>query len=400
MRQELPIAPEVRPAADLAALAAEVKAEVRAGEADSRKGVEHFRKAGGVLLRAREACGHGQWLPWLKKTGVGERMAQRYIALAKSDAASDLGEQWRIISGHAPAAEGEADDGEPPVPEDTTSGYFTPEQWGRLGATVRKRLLHEEGDSRFNREENASIEWAQWTWNPVTGCEHNCPYCYARDIATLGPTAGGFPNGFAPTFIPKRLSAPRNTRFPAAKAAEWIGHKNVFTVSMGDLFGGWVPVEWVEEVLRRCREAPQWNFLFLTKSPGRMAQFDLPENAWIGTTVDCQVRVANAEKAFRKIKAKVKWVSIEPWLEPLKFKDLGAFQWVVLGGASKSSKTPEWRPPGAWIEAMKAEAARLGVAVYEKENLRRRVRGYPGAPDIEPTEAPKALRYLPRPEGH
>ena len=27
------------------------------------------------------------------------------------------------------------------------------------------------------------IEWADATWNPVTGCLHGCPYCYARSIA-------------------------------------------------------------------------------------------------------------------------------------------------------------------------------------------------------------------------
>ena len=24
------------------------------------------------------------------------------------------------------------------------------------------------------------IEWCTHTWNPVTGCRHGCPYCYAR----------------------------------------------------------------------------------------------------------------------------------------------------------------------------------------------------------------------------
>ena len=24
------------------------------------------------------------------------------------------------------------------------------------------------------------IEWTDFTWNPVTGCLHGCPYCYAR----------------------------------------------------------------------------------------------------------------------------------------------------------------------------------------------------------------------------
>ena len=26
------------------------------------------------------------------------------------------------------------------------------------------------------------IEWCDSTWNPVTGCYHGCPYCYARNM--------------------------------------------------------------------------------------------------------------------------------------------------------------------------------------------------------------------------
>lgn len=25
------------------------------------------------------------------------------------------------------------------------------------------------------------IDWADTTWNPVTGCLHGCAYCYARN---------------------------------------------------------------------------------------------------------------------------------------------------------------------------------------------------------------------------
>ena len=39
----------------------------------------------------------------------------------------------------------------------------------------------------------------------------------------------------------------------------------------------------------------------------------------MGTTVDAQARVANAERAFAKVEAKVKWLSCEPLLEPLRF---------------------------------------------------------------------------------
>lgn len=27
------------------------------------------------------------------------------------------------------------------------------------------------------------IDWAEMSWNPVTGCRHGCPYCYARRMA-------------------------------------------------------------------------------------------------------------------------------------------------------------------------------------------------------------------------
>lgn len=26
----------------------------------------------------------------------------------------------------------------------------------------------------------SKIEWCDHTWNPITGCRHNCEYCYAR----------------------------------------------------------------------------------------------------------------------------------------------------------------------------------------------------------------------------
>lgn len=31
--------------------------------------------------------------------------------------------------------------------------------------------------------DKTKIEWADSTWNPITGCRHKCPYCYARGIA-------------------------------------------------------------------------------------------------------------------------------------------------------------------------------------------------------------------------
>jgi protein gp37 len=213
-------------------------------------------------------------------------------------------------------------------------------QWKGLSPDERLRLLSPDpawGVSSFNRQQNDSIDWTMWSWSPVVGCEHDCVYCYARDIATLGRTAGAFPFGFEPAFHPRRLLAPSRAQ-QRDSSTDWR-ERNVFVCSMADLFGRWVPSEWIEAVLAACRAAPDWTFLFLTKFPKRMAEFDLPKNGWYGTTVDLQARVKSAEEAFAKIRDRKTWLSVEPMLEPLKFGRLDLFDWVVIGGASRSSNT-------------------------------------------------------------
>lgn len=243
-------------------------------------------------------------------------------------------------------------------------------EWKTLAKDQWHALLNEPPAKvgQFTRQDTTAIEWAQFSWNPVTGCEHDCPYCYARDIATNARTASAFPNGFAPTLRPNSLFKPRIMNVPKEAATD-TRFRNVFTCSMADLFGRWVPREWIEAVLREMACAPNWNFLCLTKFPKRMAEFDIPVNAWMGTTVDLQARVANAEAAFAKVKSNVRWLSIEPMLEPLKFKNLDRFNWIVIGGSSKSSQTPAFIPPIQWVIDLVVQARAAGLKVYMKTNL-------------------------------
>jgi protein gp37 len=277
------------------------------------------------------------------------------------------------------------------------------ERWNGLATEAKAALLKPHpswGKAGFNKQENDSIEWAQWSWNPVTGCKHDCVYCYARDIALSRKMANAYPYGFEPAFRPRSLLAPRAMEVPGA-AHDDVRFRNVFVCSMADLFGRWVPDEWINGVFDACRAAPDWNFLFLTKFPQRLAEFDLPANGWYGTTVDLQVRVPNAEKAFARIKEKVPgavtWLSIEPMLDPLKFERLDLFEWLVVGGASRSSKSPEWRPPFDWIADLRRRAREAGCVFYMKDNLLgSRVleapRGMPVKQDAQ--EAPEVFRYL------
>ena len=78
------------------------------------------------------------------------------------------------------------------------------------------------------------IDWATMSWNPVTGCRHGCPYCYARRTARRfdagcadpAPLPGGlhvltekikatpYPYGFEPTMHRYRLNQPERQEEP------------------------------------------------------------------------------------------------------------------------------------------------------------------------------------------
>jgi len=271
----------------------------------------------------------------------------------------------------------------PTLPPLADRGLYipTPEDVDEIRAASKATFNSQSG--------NDNIEWARWSWNPVTGCLHNCPYCYARDIATR--FTNGYPQGFSPTFLPERLGGPRNTKRPPLKPnaseVDRMGWRNVFVCSMADLWGKWVPSEVIRYILREAHEQAQWTYLYLTKFPARYEEFatEFPANTWVGTSVDNQNAVDRAEKAFRKLKAAgyagVSWLSCEPLLEPLKFASLEMFDWIVIGGASASTQTPKFIPHFEWVADLYRQAREAGCSVYMKTNMgvddNMRVREYP-----------------------
>jgi hypothetical protein len=70
-------------AAGLAHIASELRTEVAAVERSWRDVVGHAIRAGELLLEAKAAVGHGEWLPWLEANFPGsERTARNYMRLA------------------------------------------------------------------------------------------------------------------------------------------------------------------------------------------------------------------------------------------------------------------------------------------------------------------------------
>jgi protein gp37 len=251
------------------------------------------------------------------------------------------------------------------------------EVWSEEVPTADDRTIyirHAPATKAVFNHTNEMVDWASWTWNPVTGCWHGCIYCYAREIAHNKRMAKSYPHKFEPTFHPYRLDAPANTPYP--KELTRPADRNVFVCSMADLFGKWVPDDWIMPIFERVKAHPEWTFLFLTKFPQRRQEIcdalgGFPDNAWVGCTVDGQARVATAEKAFRNIKAGVKWLSVEPMNERLTFKRLDVFDWLVIGGQSASpfNGTPASQPEWEWVYHLMQQATSAGVPFYCKENL-------------------------------
>jgi protein gp37 len=143
---------------------------------------------------------------------------------------------------------------------------------------------------------------------------------------------------------------------------------------MSDLFGDWVPKEWITKVLDVVSKNQQWYFLFLTKNPSRYIEFkDLfGDNCLLGATADTQKRFDNAIDAFTKLKYEgVTFVSMEPMEEEIDMvnANLDVFQWLIVGGRSKTTgaeaKQPEWE----WVEKVLLQAREKSIAVYFKPNL-------------------------------
>lgn len=192
-----------------------------------------------------------------------------------------------------------------------------------------------------------AIEWCDYTWNPVTGCKHGCPYCYARKIAERFKGSKAWPNGFEPMFHHDRINDPQKIKKP----------QTIFVCSMADLFGAWVPDLWVSMVLDACWQAPQHTYIFLTKNPQRYLR--IPgchlgkKNFWFGTTITNQLDADQRIQWLRKMPEGNRFVSFEPLLEKIKVPELidtwkGPFiKQVIIGAQTNPSieVTPEMVQP-------------------------------------------------------
>lgn len=208
----------------------------------------------------------------------------------------------------------------------------------------------------------SSIEWTEFTWNPLTGCTKispGCDFCYAERMAKRLQAMGQprYANGFDLTLHEDMLERP----------LAWKKPQRIFVNSMSDMFHRDVPTWFIQKMFEVMRRASWHQFQVLTKRSRRLRDLspaiDWPDNLWMGVSVEHQEFVFRLDH-LRETGAAVKFVSFEPLLGPLPALDLRGIDWVIVGGESgPGARTME----EGWVLDIKAQCQQARVPFFFKQ---------------------------------
>ena len=208
---------------------------------------------------------------------------------------------------------------------------------------------------------DTSIEWADKSWNPVTGC--------STDVRCHDD----------------RLKQPISWKKPKRKPGDTRPDSLlIFVNSMSDLFHEDVPFEFIDDVFAVMAKCPQHTHLTLTKRPGRMLEYfntsgalwgrvidpwPLP-NVWLGVSVEDQKTADERIPLLLQMPAAVRWVSYEPALGPVQL-DLAparfnerSIDWLVCGGESGHGARPMQL---SWARSARDQCVSAGIPFFFKQ---------------------------------
>jgi DNA repair photolyase len=176
--------------------------------------------------------------------------------------------------------------------------------------------------------------------------------------------------GFKPTFVEQRL----RHKFPKGGFT--------FVSDMGDMWGDWVPKEWILKVLNALTANPKARFLFLTKNPKRYSEFldVFTDNMLLGATIETNrtnklSKAPSQDERFEAMK-NLDWKHKAVVVEPILDFDPEFVDWikeikpemVYVGYDNYNNRLPE--PKLSKTQELIDELQRTGIQV-EARNLRK-----------------------------
>jgi protein gp37 len=208
----------------------------------------------------------------------------------------------------------------------------------------------------------SNIEWMELTWNPVTGCNKispGCKYCYAEVMSNRLKAMGTekYKDGFKIRTHAGALNIPFT----------WKKSKVVFVNSMSDLFHPEVPIEFIKAVFLVMNQTPQHTYQVLTKRSNRLLELSTllnwTPNIWMGVSVENDKYTFRVEE-LSKTPAKIKFISVEPLIGPVKTLKLDQINWVIVGGESGHKARPLKK---IWVEFIKNQCDEKQIPFFFKQ---------------------------------
>ena len=210
--------------------------------------------------------------------------------------------------------------------------------------------------------QDSAIEWTDATWNPVTGCTKispGCKNCYAHRMAHRLHAMGQprYRNNFDVTLHPDLLEQP----------LRWVQPRKIFVNSMSDLFHPEVPAEFIQAVFDVMGQAYWHTFQILTKRSDRLAELagQLPwhDNIWMGVSVENKDYTYRIDH-LRKVRAAVRFLSVEPLLGSIPKLPLQGVDWVIVGGES-GPRCRRIEPQ--WVRQIRDRCIAQGIPFFFKQ---------------------------------
>src|SRR5262249_26665131 len=160
-----------------------------------------------------------------------------------------------------------------------------------------------------------------------------CDLCYAEDDMDRRFHKASWGNHDRVRAAVSTLRKPQAWQRQAAKQGV---RRRVFVSHYSDVFDNQAPDEWRAELWAIIAECPDLDWLLLTNRPQnipKMLPIDWPwPQVWLGATAGTQKAWDHTAVPFlRLIPAAVRFISVEPMLEPIS-ADLRGIDWVICGG--------------------------------------------------------------------
>jgi protein gp37 len=146
----------------------------------------------------------------------------------------------------------------------------------------------------------------------------------------------------------------------------------IFVNSMSDLFQDAVPDGYVLDVVRVMAAANWHTYQVLTKRSVRMCSllnsklhdFAALHHIWWGVSVEDRKYGVPRIKQLQESDCAMRFLSIEPLLEPLGQIDLSGINWVIVGGESGSGARPMKRE---WVVEIREQCREKSVPFFFKQ---------------------------------